>query len=628
MSIEDLQKQLYNKKDSQLADRPNMEQKIIGSAEDSIAQTASRQWEEEPEVNLLQVKRKRLIFRISSVLIAAGLICLVGWFWWQFSHSFDTSKISLEIFGQERIVSGEEMNYVIRYKNNTNVSLKDAVLIFYYPDQSLPSDQNTVEEPEGLASIKNLGEIKSGEEGQAEFKAKVFGNKDARQKFWAKLAYRPESISSNFKNEAEFSNLIISVPLVLSFDLPEKIVSGQNINFALRYINSSDAEFSDLKIKMNFPEGFAFAASFPSASDDGFWNISRVAKKQEGKIMITGSLSGEQGDEKFFKADLGIEKDNQFIVYAQANDSSIITVSPLYVEQELFDAGQTSADLGEILNYRVKYRNTTEIPIGFVSLKVKIESQAVDFSSITSQKGFFDSNQNSVIWNSSENPELKELKGKAEGEFSFSLRLKNQLPISRFSDKNFSVLTSAILDSSDDPLELAGTQLRGENKFAVKINSRVVFSMKGYYNDSLIKNSGIAPPQAGQRTTYTVYWRLLNISNDLSQIEVRASLPSYVQWTGATAPQGSDISYDWANHEVVWRVGKLSSATGILLPVKQAAFQISFIPSSSQIGQYAELVKPAKFEGEDDFTGKQVSIASESLATNLPDDPESGGMIR
>jgi len=84
MSIEDLQKQLYNKKDSQLADRPNMEQKIIGSAEDSIAQTASRQWEEEPEVNLLQVKRKRLIFRISSVLIAAGLICLVGWFWWQF----------------------------------------------------------------------------------------------------------------------------------------------------------------------------------------------------------------------------------------------------------------------------------------------------------------------------------------------------------------------------------------------------------------------------------------------------------------------------------------------------------------------------------------------------------------
>lgn len=626
MSIEDLQKQLYSNKESQITDRPNIAPKIPLS--EPAGQSVGRQWQEEPRENLLQIKKKRLIFRISVFLIAVGFVCLGGWLWWQFAHSFDTSKISLEIFGQERIVSGEEMNYVVRYKNNTNVDLEDAVLTFYYPEQSLPTDQNTAKEPAGISSKKDLGKIKWGEEGQEEFKAKIFGNKDARQKFSAKLEYRPQNINSKFKNEAEFSNQIISVPLVLSFDLPEKIVSGQSINFALRYINSSDAEFSDLKIKMNFPEGFAFATSYPSASTDGFWNIEHIGKKQEGKIMITGSLGGEQGDEKFFKADLGIEKDGQFIAYAQTIDSSLITVSPLYVEQELFDTGKTSADLGEILNYRVKYRNTTEVPIKFVSVKVKIESRAVDFSSVISQKGFFDSNQNSVIWNSSENSELKELKGKAEGEFSFSLRLKDQLPISRFSDKNFSILTSASIDSSDDPFELAGTQLKGENKFSVKINSQVAFSMKGYYDDNLIKNSGPIPPQVGQKTTYTVYWRLLNISNDLSEAEVRASLPSYVQWNGAIAPQGSEISYDSASHEIVWQIGKLSAATGILLPVKQVAFQVSLIPSSSQIGQYAELVKSAAFKGKDDFTGKQISASSLSLTTNLPDDPENGGAVR
>jgi len=198
------------------------------------------------------------------------------------------------------------------------------------------------------------------------------------------------------------------------------------------------------------------------------------------------------------------------------------------------------------------------------------------------------------------------------------------LPVSDFADKNFTVLTTAQIDCFDVPLALVGTQLRGENKFEVKINSRLALKTKGLFNDSLLPNSGPLPPRVGQKTTYTIYWQVLNISNDLSNVSVEAYLPSYVSWQGKTYPGEEDIKYDAGSGKVVWNIGRLSAGVGVLLPVKQVAWQVGFTPSISQVGNTATIVKEARITGDDTFTGEIITSSVNALASEMPDDPGVG----
>ncbi len=312
------------------------------------------------------------------------------------------------------------------------------------------------------------------------------------------------------------------------------------------------------------------------------------------------------------------------IVYAQALSTTLISASPLYVEQKLSGSENSVANLGQTLSYELKYRNTTEVPIGPISITLKIESRAVDFTTVVSPNGYFNSNNNTISWDNFRVPALNSLKGKEEGELSFSFKLKEQLAVSTFSDKNFSIVTTAEINSPNTPLELSGTQIRGENKFTVKINSQLIFNMRGYYTDSLISNSGPLPPKVGQKTTYTTHWQILNISNNLSEVEVQAILPSNIEWLDNVNPEDSSLKYDALTNKITWKLGKLAAGTGVLLPVKQIAFQVGLTPSISQVGNIVDLIKSAQISAQDDFTGQIISVSADDLKTNLPDDPTVG----
>ena len=292
--------------------------------------------------------------------------------------------------------------------------------------------------------------------GQAEFKIRVLGDKDSRQKFTARLNYRPSNISSDFSNSAEFSSTVISVPLVLSFILPERIVSGQTMNFSLRYLNTSDANFEGAQLKIEYPDGFIFDNSLPSPSDgqaqlgDGnnTWNLPEIGSREEGNIVIKGTISGNEGDSKTFKAQIGTPTNNgDFVIYSQALSSPQISASPLLVEQSLLNLPDNNANSGQILDYRIKYRNTTSAAIGPVFITVKIDGKVVDASSVNAVNGFFSSSDNLITWNSSSLPALEQLEAGTEGTLDFSLKVKDNLPVNSFSDKNFTIVTTAKIDS-------------------------------------------------------------------------------------------------------------------------------------------------------------------------------------
>ncbi len=625
MDLENLKKQIY-KKDDGIADRPEAPQTFEPGHEAPLTPTQTPQWSASDAQRFAFTNRMRKFLWIGGIAASIIVVASIGWFFWQQQFSFDKTKVSLDIYGQDRIVSGEEISYIVRYKNNTNASLKNAKLDFFYSEQSSPIDAENLHQQGNLpVSTKDLGELAAGQEGQAEFKAMVLGDKDSQQKFSVKLIYRPNNINSDFANEASFDSTIISVPLVLNFDLPERLVSGQTLNFTLKYLNTSDVTFNNFQIKIDFPDGFVFDSAYPSPSEaNNVWSLPEIGSQEEGNIIIKGTLSGNEGDSKTFTAKIGTQKDTNFIAYAQTLTSPQISVSPLYVEQSIDNNTGLIADLGQTLNYKLKYRNTTSVTIGPIVVSLKIDGQAVDWGTVSVTKGFFSSNDNTITWNASSLPELDNLISQQEGQLNFSLKLKDKLPVSSFSDKNFTIVTTAQIDSPNVPITLVGTQLKGTNQTTVKVNSRLSLNVKGYYSDSLMPNSGPIPPRVGQRTTYTIYWQLLNVSNDLSDVTVQANLPSYVQWINRIYPAGEDLKYDQATGRIIWHMDKLPAGTGILSPVKQVVFQVGLTPSLSQINNTVELVQQAKATGTDTFTNNVVETPEKTLSTDLPDDQTIG----
>ncbi len=156
----------------------------------------------------------------------------------------------------------------------------------------------------------------------------------------------------------------------------------------------------------------------------------------------------------------------------------------------------------------------------------------------------------------------------------------------------------------------------------VKINSRLVLSVKGYYNDDgRIKNSGPIPPKVGETTSYTIHWQILNLANDVQNVEIKSVLPNWVAWTGETIDQNKELQYDERTGSVIWQAGNIPANTGIVSPIKEIVFQVNIKPIITQKDMLVRLLEETIITGKDNFTEENLETKISPLSTDLPNDP-------
>ena len=609
--LEELKKKLY-KPESEFEERIKKPKPF--QPDQTKKKVVLEEWQTEEKKWLsAQQKRYLLIGGISVIaifLFVATILFLRG------LTSFDKAKVEIEIKAAERVVSGEEIKYLVKYQNKTRLALENVQLAFHYPDDSIPLDSDS------LVQIIDLPNLAAGQEKQIELPVRIIGLKGETKKAWAELNYQPAKFSSRYTNQAEFSTTVISVPLILDFDLPERLVNGQSFNFSLQYLNQAEVSFDNLRVQIDYPAGFVFQSAEPQPiEEDRIWFLGDLMAGQEGKIFIRGNIQGEEGEVKTFNAQLGVFKDEQFIPTAETAGGFRISLSPLSIIQTVNNSTNYVASAGQTLTYQIDYKNTTDVGIKNVVITSKLEGKVLDLTSLKLGQGSFDGVNQIITWRASNLPDLEYLAPHQEGQISFSINVKDPLPVENYTDKNFIVTNTVKIDSSEAPLSLGSIEIAGQSELATKIASRVVVQAQGYYNDDLIPNSGPIPPKVGQITTYTIKWRLINVSNDLSQTRVSVFLPPHVQWLNKISPSGTDLKYNSQTGQIVWQVGDLPAATGVLLPVKQVAFQIAITPGLTHLGNLVELIGQSKVTGQDNFVSLELSNTDEPIDTDLPDDP-------
>ena len=545
--------------------------------------------------------RKLIIF----IILLSVIVGITGYYYYS-KNIYSRDTLKLEILSSDKAELAQEVEYIIKYKNNGNIRLEEPKLIFEYPKYSLVEGGVLRQE---IGSEK-LGEaIYPGEEKIIRFKGRLLGKEGEIKEAKAWLSYRPKDLTARYESDTTFSTVIEKVPLVFEFDLPSKIESGKNIQFRLNYSSNIDYPLSDLRCIVEYPSGFEFSRSVPESMEQTEWEIPLLNRAEGGRIEIWGSLSGELKEQKNFKAKLGVWQEGEFILLKEITKGVEIVEPSLYISQQINGNPEYVANPGDMLHYEISFRNIGEETMMDLAMIIKLEGEAFDFYSIKAPEGKFQLGDNSIIWDGSEIPKLRFLDGQEQGKVEFWINLKDEWGVGSIQDKEPLVKNKIYL-----------SQARKE--FATKINSKLVINQKGYFNDDVFGNNGPIPPKVDSLTTYTITWQIENYHNELKNVKVKAVLPENVRLTGKISPEeeSSSFAFDSQSREIVWQVDDLEIGAGVFSQNKTCIFQVALVPTQSQRGSTAILVNEVEIFGEDQWTEHIISITAEAIDTTLPDD--------
>jgi len=549
---------------------------------------------------------KKLLFIISFLIIIVGFIV----FWFYKESMFSKEILRLEILGPDTVKAGDEMEYTIKYKNNGNFVLQNPKLLFYMPDNSLTEDGKTI-------ISQDLKDVYPGGEELVKIKARLLGKEDDLKTAKASLSYVPKNLTARYESSTTFTTKINSVPITLDFDLPTKGEKGKSLQYSINYFSNIDYPLENLSMRVNSISGFDFESSDPSSLDQTEWKLPTLNKAQGGRINITGKVSADTNQNLTFIAELGMWQNGNFVIIKQASADVKIIQPLLIITQQINGSAEYVASPGETLHYQIFFRNIGSTPFDNLFAVAKIDGAALDLSTLQVQNGQAQSNDNMIVWDSTQTPQLRNLDVQEQAEVDFTVKVKSDwLPAG--SSASDAVITNEVNISQI-------TQ-----KFSIKVNSGLAISQEAFFKNYDIINSGPIPPKAGKATTYTITWNIKNYFSDAKNVKVKAVLPPNVNLTGKIMPQdeSSKFSFDSVSREIVWSSGDIAAGTGVKGDPYTISFQISLNPTTSQKGSSAPLIGQVQISGENQFTNTVITAQDSGVSTSLPDDfANSGGGI-
>lgn len=542
--------------------------------------------------------RKIIIYLI--ILAAAG--GALG-FWNYQRNTYSKEVLKLEILGPSEVTLGENSEYTVKYKNNGNFRLDNPELIFEPPAHSLLNGQVFERQ---ILSKEKLGEaIYPGEEKAFTFQVRLLGKEREAVTAKATLSYQPKDLKARYESATTFTTSIKSVPLTLEFDLPAKTESGQDFNFKLNYFSNINYLLTDLRVQIEYPADFEFLESTPRSLDKTEWEIPILNKSQGGRIEVSGSVAGNLGSVKIFKAKLGIWKNGEFVLLKEAESGLEITKASIFLRQEINSNPKYAALPGDWLHYEIFFKNIGDDALTNLFIVNKLEGDAFDFNTIKSDSGIFKSGDNSVVFDWKRVQGLQYLAPTQEGKVDFWVRVKDDL-----GNVNNPVLRNKVFAS------------QVEEEFVTRIGSKIEVIQKGFFQDEVFGNSGPVPPRGGETTTYTIFWQAKNYYSDVKGAKIKAILPQGAELTGKIFPgeEAQKFTFDPESREIVWSLGDLARGAGISNAPPNLSFQIAFTPAESQRGQTPNIIGQAQISGEDTWTESTLEAASPAVNTTLPDD--------
>ena len=223
------------------------------------------------------------VFSFSAMIAAVGLV-----YYGVFQKK---GAVNLEITGKDAVEAGDTAAWTITVKNGLGVIVKNSELNFTYPAGAEPvNDEGAAK---NLRSKIRIDEISVGEERKFTFTARLFGNTGEEKTAEVLFLYQPANVSSRLQIQASAKIVIFQVPFAVSYDMPEKIVSGQGVKIGIGITSSAKSVFENLHLRMDWPIGFEFLSSDVKADyQDNIWRLKDLKPGDSRRIEVSARIIG------------------------------------------------------------------------------------------------------------------------------------------------------------------------------------------------------------------------------------------------------------------------------------------------------------------------------------------------
>lgn len=574
--------------------------------------------------------KKFFIFSIAFFVLA---ILYVGYMVFLGGNTVSNVNIEISVFGNTFTDGGEVLPLNIEVVNKNNSTLELVDLVVEYPKGS---EGDLTQDTERLRA--SLGSIEPGEVVNENVNVILFGQAGSIRPVRISVEYRIENSNSIFVKDKMYEVSINSTPIDIALDAPSGISPNQDITLNIKSVLNAAREVDNVLLKLDYPVGFEFTSSVPAPSlGNNVWDLGEMVPGEEQEISISGKMVDVfDGEEKTFHISTGLQstndKANIDVVYNYL--AHTVAIERPFLDLSLVIGGRSGQEFasasGATISGQIRWRNNLNTPISDLAIRAKFSGNALDRRSVESREGFYNSSENSIIWDRNSKTDFGLIDPGESGSLGFTV-----LPLPLVPDSDSVLIDPTIqveIFISGKQL-LAGNvekDLQSSETKIVRIASDVSFSSRAYYFTGPFQNSGPIPPRVERETTYTIIWSINNSSNNLSKVQLRSSLPTWITFTGAVSPASENVAYNSATREVVWNVGNVTRGAGIVGPPKEVAFQISFLPSLSQLDQVPDILNSTTLTAQDNFAGSSFNITKDLLTTELGFDsqfPNSGAKV-
>lgn len=540
----------------------------------------------------------------------------------------DERKVSIDVNGPVSINGGEEFELSIAVQNNNEFPLEGVEMIIDYPESAYTGGET---QTQLTRTVEQIGSLREGEVVQRQVEAVLFGEKDSVQEITIRVNYRVEGSNATQTKTEVYPIIINSSPIILNVDNPTEVNSGQEIDFTVSLTSNANRPMENVLLRVDYPFGFTFEGASPEPRfNDDTWYVGTIRPGEKQVIRLTGRIQGQENEERTFRFSAGEAnvEDERTIAAEFISTQETLSVQRPFIALNARvngDDGQTHVSrMGESNQITLNWENNLASDLLDAEIQVRLTGDALNEQSVSpGSGGFYRSVDNMVLWTKNDNSALGQISPGERGQVSFSFQTVRPSPsvIAQFTNPEVNIevtMSGRRFTDNRDNAEDVEAQFTTTLQMAadLTLTSRMV------YNDGPFTNSGPVPPVAEENTSYTVLWTMTNAFNNVENAEVRASLPSYVQWRGTFEPSDADIRFIPDTREVVWRPDAVSAGTGFTQSAEDVSFQLTFMPSQGQVGTAPVVVNNIVVTGRDAFTTQPIQFSRSPLTTEIATDSE------
>ncbi len=525
-------------------------------------------------------------------------------------------NITIGIVGSTFTQAGEELPLIVEIENKNDFALEVVDLIVEYPREgAIPTASLETTDRERIS----LGTIDAHQHMLKEVPLTLYGKEGDKKEIHFTLEYNIESASTIFQKQKIYSVTLSSSPIAMRVIGSDIAVPDQSYRFTVEVSTNTKKPLENILLALNYPIGFTYtSASIEPSSGNYLWDIGTLVPGAPKTIEIIGKFSGLEGDERSVRAIFGtyLPDDKTKISTNLGTLLQTVKLEKPFISTDLAINGVNgefvNINSGEQIQGVINWKNNLTNQVLDLEIRLKLKGDLLDRTSIEAQDGFYDSLNDTIVWNKNTINSFVRVPAGANGALNFTIRT---LPAKTDgSMKNPRIEVEVGVKAIEDSEGKTPKIIESVEQTTVRVGGDVFLTPVVYHRTGPITNVGAYPPKVNTETTYTVELNIKNTINDYSGGEVRAKFFQNVTFTNVIAPATEQISYDEKTGELVWKVGAIPQSSGI---ARTVAFQLKTIPSLSQVGQFVPLLKEMTFVSTDQFTKTQKSQSIDTITSEV-----------